>query len=515
MSTLSAILVEAAEDATAWVAAASVVASLLVPRRDVEDRRRIKSLFALLLVHLLLVVMAGTFAARGSAAADELRLAARVAATLVAVAAAGAIVFRAILPRLNVRAPRILQDVAIAGAAIIALLVVASRSGLEVTGVVATSAVITAVIALSLQDTLGNVVGGLALQTDESVQVDDWVKVGDVSGRIVDIRWRYTAIETRNGETVLVPNGVLIKSQVMILGRRQGKPRQWRRWVFFHVDYRHPPPDVVAAVEGALRGCDIPAVAKDPPPNCVLMDLGESWARYAVRYWLTDLQIDDPTDSLVRQRVFFALQRAGMRLALSKRALYVTKQDDAQKEAQVREETTRRESALASVPLFAALSPEDRAELASSMSWAPFVEGEVLTRQGAKAHWLYVVVAGECSVRVAVDGAEREVGRIRAGEFFGEMGLLTGAPRAATVVAASRVDCWRLDRAAFQALLERRPELAEVVAAVLAERQLELDGAREELGQEGGARRQQANERRIADAIRSFFGLGDDRVSRM
>ena len=100
-----------------------------------------------------------------------------------------------------------------------------------------TSAVITAVIALALQDTLGNVIGGLALQTDESIQVDDWIKVGDVNGRVVDIRWRYTAIETRNGETVLIPNGVLLKGQVMVLGRRQGKPRQWRRWVYFQVDY--------------------------------------------------------------------------------------------------------------------------------------------------------------------------------------------------------------------------------------------------------------------------------------
>jgi len=146
------------------------------------------------------------------------------------------------LPRLDLRTPRILQDVAIAGTGIVALLLVASRSGLEITGLVATSAVITAVVALSLQDTLGNVLGGLALQTDESIQVDDWIKVGDVNGRVVDIRWRYTAVETRNGETVLIPNSVLLKNQVMVLGRRRGRPRQWRRWVFFQVDYRHPPP---------------------------------------------------------------------------------------------------------------------------------------------------------------------------------------------------------------------------------------------------------------------------------
>lgn len=514
MSTVGSVLAEAAADATAWIVGATLVAAILVPRQDAEDRRRVKTLFVLLLVHLVLVVVAGTLAAESAPGAFAFRVAARVVATLVGVAALGATIFRGILPRLDLRTPRILQDVAIAGTGIVALLLVASRSGLEITGLVATSAVITAVVALSLQDTLGNVLGGLALQTDESIQVDDWIKVGDVNGRVVDIRWRYTAIETRNGETVLIPNSVLLKNQVMVLGRRQGRPRQWRRWVFFQVDYRHPPPEVLSVVEGALRVGDIAAVAKDPPPNVVLMDLGESAARYAVRYWLTDLAVDDPTDSLVRQRVFFALQRAGMRLALTKRAVYVTKETAARQEAQAREEAGRRDVALASVPLFAGLPPDERTTLAAAMRWAPFVQGEVLTRQGAKAHWLYVVVSGQCSVRVEVDGVEREVGRIGPGEFFGEMGLLTGAPRSATVVAVTRVDAWRLDRSAFQQVVERTPEMAEQVAGVLAERQVELDGAREDLSLEARSRRKEARQRDLTDAIRNFFGLDDGRTSR-
>lgn len=514
MSLGGAILAEALADATPWVTGAALLAALLVPRADLEDRRRIKSLFFLLLVHLLLVVIAGVLAARDAAGAEGVRIAARVVAALVGVAAIGGAIFRGVLPRLAIRTPRILQDVTIAGAGIVALLLVLSRSGLELTGVVATSAIITAVVALSLQDTLGNVIGGLALQTDESIQVDDWIKIGDVNGRVVDIRWRYTAVETRNGETVLLPNGVLLKNQVMVLGRRKGKPRAWRRWVFFHVDYRHPPPEVLSVVEAAVRTGDIPNVAKDPEPNVVLMDLGESWGRYAVRYWLTDLAVDDPTDGLVRQRVFFALQRAGMRLALPKHAIYLTELNEAHEEANAREWADRREAALAAVPLFADLAQEERSRLAASMRWAPFATGEVLTRQGAKANWLYVIVRGEASVRVAVDGAEREVGRVGPGEFFGEMSLLTGAPRSATVVAVSPVECWRLDRGAFQELLERTPELAETVAAVLAERQTELDGARENLGLEARSRRKEARQRDLADAIRSFFGLGDGRPSR-
>ena len=135
----------------------------------------------------------------------------------------------------------------------------ASRAGFNVSGLIATSAVLTAVIGLALKDTLGNVIGGLSLQTDRSIHLGDWIKVGDVEGRVVDIRWRYTAVETRNGETLIVPNGVLTTEKVMVLGRRQGAPLQWRRWVHFNVDLRQSPPEVVRVVTEAIVHAPIPA----------------------------------------------------------------------------------------------------------------------------------------------------------------------------------------------------------------------------------------------------------------
>src|SRR5262249_55575533 len=132
---------------------------------------------------------------------------------------------------------------------------------LNLSGIIATSAVLTAVIGLAFQDTLGNIVGGLALELDDSVSVGDWIKVGDVVGKVTEVRWRYTAIETRNWETVILPNSLLVKGQVTILGQRQGQPHYWRRWVYFNVDFRFRPSDVIASVHGALRGITIENVA--------------------------------------------------------------------------------------------------------------------------------------------------------------------------------------------------------------------------------------------------------------
>src|SRR5262249_60884678 len=133
----------------------------------------------------------------------------------------------------------------------------------DVTGIIATSAVMTAVIGFSLQDTLGNILGGVAIQLDHSIQVGDWIKVDDLSGRVVEIRWRYTAIETRAWETVIIAHGVLAKNKFLVLGRRRGEPApvRWRRTVPFNVDFRYPPAQVIQAVEEALRAAEIPEVA--------------------------------------------------------------------------------------------------------------------------------------------------------------------------------------------------------------------------------------------------------------
>ncbi|MFO0549595.1 MAG: mechanosensitive ion channel family protein [Polyangiaceae bacterium] len=473
-----------------------------------ESRRRTPIYF--LGLHLVLWVTSSAALAGGWKNYPDFHLASVICGTIAGVTAASALVFRGGLSRVGIATPQILQDVVIATVTIVSALLVASRNGFNLSSIVATSAVLTAVIGLSLQDTLGNILGGLALQTDDSIRVGDWIKVGDLSGKVVEIRWRYAAIETRNWETVVVPNSVLLKNQVVILGRRSNQPVQWRRWVWFNVGYQTAPSRVLEVVERALRDTDIPKVASDPPPNVIVMDFADSWARYAVRYWLTDLAADDPTDSLVRQRVFFALKRAGISLAVPERSLLVTKENEKRRAESARELEEQHRKVLASVDLFRDLPEADRDRLADSLHFAPFAKGEVLTRQGAQAHWLYVVCEGECSVRVNVDGIEREVAKLGAGDFFGEMSLLTGASRSATVVATTYVECWRLDRTAFSELLKRRPEVADDVAKILAERQVELEMVKDQIGASARDTRVELRKRDLGAKIRAFFGLGDD-----
>jgi small-conductance mechanosensitive channel len=151
------------------------------------------------------------------------------------------LLFRVLLAPIHLEPAPILRDTLLGLAYIVVALTLLGRHGVDLSGIVATSAVVTAVIGFSLQDTLGNIMGGVALQMEQSIEVDDWVRIGEVEGLVRQIRWRQTSIETRNWDTVVIPNSVLMKSQVTVLGRREGKPRLHRVWVEFSVDFRHSP----------------------------------------------------------------------------------------------------------------------------------------------------------------------------------------------------------------------------------------------------------------------------------
>lgn len=118
------------------------------------------------------------------------------------------------------------------------------------------------------------------------------------------------------------------------------------------------------------------------------------------------------------------------------------------------------------------------------MKYAPFARGEAMTRQGSEAHWLYLLEEGRASVKVSDGVTEREVAKLSDGSFFGEMSLLTGEPRSATVIAETDVECFRLDKVTFQWVIEKRPEVMEQVATLLAKRRVELQAVREGLDAE-------------------------------
>jgi len=488
----------------AAMAVAVVLAVLLLWRRP-GDRASIRNALILLgLCGIAQIVDAIARPMGGIVTAAIAADAASVLVGLVLIRLAVLFTFRVALAALGTHPARIVEELTTVFVFAAWGFVWLRLAGVDLASLVTTSAIITAVIGFSMQQSLGNVLGGVMLQLDRSLRPGDWVRVDDVTGRIVEITWRHTAIETRNGETVVVPNGWLIQNRFTVLGTRADPGAPWRRWIRVNVDLSANPADVCRVLEDSVRNATIENVAHSPPPSAVLTDFGPRYGSYALRYWIVDRGPDDATDGRVRLHMAAALARHGMRLGVPYQEQLDLQDNDAHRKAEAEAEHGRRVAAIAAVALFAPLSEAERESLAAHLVYAPFAAGDVMTRQGAVAHWLYLIVSGIADVSVETPAGRRDVGTLGPGEVMGEMGMMTGAPRRATVTARTDIACYRLDKSGFAEILRNRPDIAEAISRILAARAAEL------AGRETAAPAPHAPPHRdILERIRHYFGIAE------
>lgn len=381
--------------------------------------------------------------------------------------------------------------------------------GVNLAGVVTTSAVITGALAFSAQEMLGNLWAGISLQLENTVRLGDWVKIGNETGQVVSIRWRSMAIATNNNETFVVPNSQLMKDKVVVLGRRGDEKACWRRWISFQVDYDYPPARVCAVVTEALQRAEILNMTHDPQPMCLCDKFDESGAEYVVVYQLIDPKREWPTKSDVLTHTYAALVRASMPIPYPRQVVEFLRNHKGEK---ARVDDLKKRAVLDEVELFATLTSTEKDMLARQLRTSPYVSDDVICRQGEPADSLYVLAQGHVHVvGDSPDGTVRhKFATLGAPAYFGEMGLLLGAPRGATVLASGDVMCYQLDKRGFDAIMKARPEIATAMSEVLAKRQAANVATLQALDAEQRARHTTGAAAEIVRKIRDFFGLAGD-----
>lgn len=386
----------------------------------------------------------------------------------------GLLFFRRIIPKLGFQPPRILEEIIILIGYVGWIMARLASAGLDLGSLVASTAVITAVLAFAMQDTLGNILSGLALQLDHSVNIGDWVELDGVTGQVEQVQWRHTAVRTLFGELILVPNSQLMKARVMLIGGR-AVPQRLRN-AFFYCEFDIRPAEVIEEIERAMQHAECDAIASNPAPVCMLTSFEGGLMTYVVRYWLTDPIAVGRADSIVRQHIHAVFQRKGWRMAIPSMDLHLasgsarkSRISDAQQQ-----EITNRVQQLRAINLFSPLNEDELHSLAHRLSAEHYVAGTRLARQGDAGDCLYIVSRGRAAVWLEAQGRRHLLAEPGPGEVIGEMSLMTGEPRRATVTARTNMDCYVMNKDCFQAILEQRPELAEAFAALLTERSREL-----------------------------------------
>jgi small-conductance mechanosensitive channel/CRP-like cAMP-binding protein len=365
--------------------------------------------------------------------------------------------------RTGVETPRILRDILDGILFVLALLVILQATlAIDLSAVLASSAVISLVLGLALQETLGNLFSGLSLQAERPFGEGDWVRIGQHQGKVVEIGWRATRLLTEAGEGLNIPNNAVAKEAVYNLSRRGSSLRK----VTLSVAYDVPPNAFKEAALSVLRGHR--RIASEPAPVVHTANLGQNAIGYALVFWVRRWEDGAEVEDDVRSQLWYRLHRAG--IALSPVGKEVRLARGGRPTAGAAEVDIR--ALLDRVDSLAPVEPALRDALAGRARVVRFGRSEVVLRQGDTAATpFYVIAEGEVAVRVAApDGQEQEVTRLGPGEFFGEMGALTGDPHTATVVSSRDSALVAVDREDFAELSRRAPEAARKLADVLAHR---------------------------------------------
>ncbi|HUK66569.1 MAG TPA: mechanosensitive ion channel family protein [Anaeromyxobacteraceae bacterium] len=375
--------------------------------------------------------------------------------------------------RTGVEVPRILRDLFDGILFVVAALIILQATlSIDLSAVLASSAVLSIVLGLALQETLSNLFAGLSLQAERPFGEGDFVRIGTQQGKVLEVGWRATRLLTGAGEALTIPNNTVAKEAVFNLSRL----RTAQRKVALSAGYGVPPNALKEAALAVVQAH--PKALQDPAPVVRTVDLGQNGIAYELVFWVGRFEDGLPVEDDVRTQLWYRLHRAG--IALSPLGSEVRLARSARPAAGVAEVEVK--TLLDRVDFLAHVDAPLREALALRARVVRFGQGEVVVRRGeVEPSPFYVVAAGEVAVRVrSVDGSEREAARLGPGDFFGEMGVLAGEAGEGTVVAVKDCALAALDREAFAELFKQAPEAAKKLAEVLARRREALSQARSE-----------------------------------
>lgn len=485
-----------------FVSVTLAVLLALLLRRHSGGMLRFTALMLLLFFSFLLLESALRAAAIMSAA-RVLHYSALLVLGILLVRQVGLCWFRLLIPRFNLHPPRILEELLILLGYVGWTLYLLSGAGLELSSLVTSTAVVTAILAFAMQDTLGNILSGLALQLDQSICLGDWLEFEDMFGEVIQVQWRHTAIMTRFGEKILIPNSDLMKNRVKIIGG-QTVPGRYNT-LYFYSSYELSPSRVISTVQENLNRTLIDGRLPAHPPVCQVYDFNDGQITYALHYWVADPRSVGGVRSLMWQHIYAIYQRNGWYLSAPNRDISVL--SAARKKQSFshpyEHNISEKLQFLQQVGLFKVLTQQELAQLAEQLQTVFFVEGGTVIVQGQPGKSMFIIVRGRAAVHVETDGVQQCVALLAESDIFGEMSLMTGDPRQATVIAEQDLLCYKLDKDSFAQIIGERPELAESIAELLSQRASELEAIQKNI-----TRPQQAiQKQRLLGNIRRWFGL--------
>jgi small-conductance mechanosensitive channel/CRP-like cAMP-binding protein len=365
---------------------------------------------------------------------------------------------------------------------------------LPVKGLLATSGALAIIIGLALQSSLADVFSGVVLNIERPYHIGDWIIIDDnLQGQIVETNWRATHILTGNHDVAIIPNSVIAKAKLV----NCSKPtRLHGASLRIKLEPLTTPAATCALLKEALLSST--HVLRTPEPGVTIKDISAESMDFELGYTVGDIGKVDEVQNELFERVYRTVSAAGLKFA--PRLNSITRSVDA-----VSGQLGPTERLLAGISLFSTLTRDEISSVASQMQLKEYKPGTLVARHGTILHALYIVGFGVLRGTVEDDGDKVEIARLAPGDYFGELGLLTGASINGELTTLTKVGIYEISKEALTPLLRARPHLVEELSESLAHRQLARQAVLDERRHE--EQHQEGRAERIAASIKRLFSL--------
>ena len=378
------------------------------------------------------------------------------------------------------------------------LFVLSNVFSVDLTGILATSGVLTVIIGLAIQPNLSNIFSGLFVNLEKPFIPDDWVTIDDITGQIIDISWRSTRIRTFLNTEVTIPNEIVSKSIITNWNRPDQRFSEgYKISITLSFHPHHEPQFISQLLYDSLKKVKPVDGRRSLNLQWVkFIDVDQYGMKFAVNFDCTNRQLKNSQENEVLMEIHKTMRHAGVTLTAGRLTTQIKEDvglgalkygsrtpDDFNPyimgRANPYNESIKNQVLLQKVPIFNYLNTPDIQLIAEVCERKMYEEKEYIVKQNDNDQSLFIIADGVVSVQLNKDdGSCVEIDKLGVGDFFGEMSLMTGEPRVADIVTLRPTLVLEIKKEIMEKLLTENSTFSDKISVVLAERQIELGNAR-------------------------------------
>ena len=395
-----------------------------------------------------------------------------------AVAILGALVITALVRRFywelwfekshKARAPRFLSDLAaLVFFAAVVVGVISFIYGISISSLALGSTVVAAILGFALQDLLGNIIAGISLEIGKPFRTGDWLVIDQQHAEVMEVNWRSTRLRTNDDIYLDLPNKLIVGSKIINL-TYPTHLHALRVQVGF--EYGMAPTLVKDCLVRAAKHAK--GVLQVPSPAAYLKDFLDSSIAYEIKFWIEDESDYNAIMDSIKTNIWYEANRSRLRMPFPIRTVQLERRPAQRSEESM--QTAR--ACVRKHAFFQFLKEEQIDHILRNAHVLRFGRGEKVIEQGANGHSMFILLEGEADVFVHTPEHDARVATLHSGDYCGEMSLLTGEPRSATVVAQTDCEMCEIEKTVIGTILQENQELVRKLGEILAHRRMENEG---------------------------------------